>query len=192
MYNLLSEETQGIDKFLDEISKSHPNFTEFSDKVKQFILDSNCKKIEFSNFRLPAMGIALHDFVMINNAALKSPLPYLLFVIFHEIAHQYQFKKYGNDIMYKCYKNEIDIEEAADFMKKTEIVADEFATRKVREFVKFGYIDKSFIPPQVYKNMPIMQLKSMISHFRSELKKRNFTTPEKISEWFYNAVKSEL
>jgi uncharacterized protein (DUF2132 family) len=116
----------------------------------------------------------------------------LLFVIFHEIAHQYQFKKYGNDIMYKCYKNEIDIEEAADFMKKTEMVADEFAARKVREFVKLGHIDKSFVSPQLYKNIPIQQLKKMISNFRNELKKRNYSTPETISEWFYNTVKSEL
>jgi len=192
MYSLLLEETQGIDPFLDDIIEAHPNFAEFSNKVKKFILDSNCQKIAFSNFNMPAMGIALHDFVLINKKTLKSPLSFLLFVIFHEIAHQYQFKKYGNDIMYKCYKDEISLDEAADFMKKTEIVADEFATRKVREFVKFGNIDKSFTPPQVYKNMPILQLKSMISHFRSELKKRNFTTPEKISEWFYNTVKSEF
>jgi hypothetical protein len=192
MNSFLLEQTHGLDHFLNEITEIHPDFIKFSDKVKQFILDSECKKIEFSNFRLPAMGIALHNFVMINKTALKSPLPYLLFVIFHEIAHQYQFKKYGNEIMYKCYMNEIDIEEAADFMKKTEIVADEFATRKVREFIKLGYIDKSFSPPQFYKNIPLQQLKAMISNFRNELKKRNYSTPETISEWFYNTVKSEL
>lgn len=188
---LITEETQGIDTFMDEIKSKHKMSDELSNTVKDFIVKSDCNKIAFSNFRIAAMGVALHDFVLINKMVLSQKLELLLFVVFHEIAHQYQFKKYGEDVMYDCYLGEISDEEAAEFMRKTELVADEFATRKIRELQNKGLIEKGFIPPSVYKNMPINQIMVMIKQFRSQIKQQKITTPEKISEFFYNMVKAK-
>ena len=188
---ILKEETKGVDSFLNDISQNHNMSDELKDFIKQFIEESNCKRIDFSNFKIPAMGLALESGVLINSKALRNPLPFLLFLIFHEVAHQYQFKKYGVDIMYDCYLGEITEREAAEFMKHTEEVADDFAYRKIRELQKLNLIG-SYTPPQMYKNVPIQQITMMVNNYRNDMRLKNIDTQEKISEYFYNMVKSEL
>ena len=189
---VLREETDGVNTLIDVITSRHEMSDELIEKVKDFISQSNCKKIEFANFKMPAMGVALHDGVLINKIALNQRLEYLLFIIFHETAHQYQFKKYGEDIMYECYLGDISVEEAANLMKHTEEVADEFAGKKIKQLQKQGLLDKGFIPPSLYKNAPISQIIAMVGFYRSQLKQQNITTPDKISEFFYNMVKNNI
>lgn len=188
---IIKEETERVDGFLDEISSVHTMSDELRDFVKNFINDSNCERIDFANFKMAgAMGVAIKSGVLINKIALKRSLPFLLFLIFHEIAHQYQFKKYGN-IMYKCYIGDISEMEAAEFMKHTEEVADDFASRKIRELQKLNLID-NFNPVQIHRNLPIQQVLMMVSRYREDMRMNNIDTPEKVSEYFYNIVKSEL
>ncbi len=188
---ILKEETKGIDSFLDEISSKYNMSEDLKDFVKQFIEGSDCKRINFSNFKIPAMGLALESGVLINSMTLNGPLPFLLFVIFHEISHQYQFKKYGEDIMYNCYLGEIPETEAAEFMKQTEEVADDFAYRKIRQLQKLNLIG-SYTPPQMYKNLPIQHITMMVNNYRNDMRTKNIYSPKKVSEYFYNMVKSEL
>jgi hypothetical protein len=189
---VLREETDGVNTLIDVITSRHEMSDELIEKVKDFISQSNCKKIEFANFKMPAMGVALHDGVLINKIALNQRLEYLLFIIFHETAHQYQFKKYGEDIMYECYIGDISVEEAAKLMKHTEEVADEFAGKKIKQLQKEGLLNKGFIPPSFYKSAPISQIIAMVGFYRSQLKQQNITTPDKISEFFYNMVKNNI
>jgi hypothetical protein len=189
---VLKEETDGVNTLIDVITSRHEMSDELIEKVRDFISQSNCKKIEFANFKMPAMGVALHDGVLINKIALNQRLEYLLFIIFHETAHQYQFKKYGEDIMYECYLGDISVEEAAKLMKHTEEVADEFAGKKIKQLQKQGLLDKGFIPPSLYKNAPISQIVAMVGFYRTQLKQQNITTPDKISEFFYNMVKNNI
>ena len=189
---ILREETDGVNTLIDVITSRHEMSDELIEKVKDFISQSNCKKIEFANFKMPAMGVALHDGVLINKIALNQRLEYLLFIIFHETAHQYQFKKYGDAKMYECYIGDISVDEAAKFMKTTEEVADEYASRKFRELVKKNIINSNFVPPQMYKNVPLSQIRMMVDNYRKEMKSKDITSSEKISEYFYNMVKSEL
>jgi len=188
---ILKEDTKGIDTFLDELSNNYELSEDLLGFIKKFIEESECKRINFSKFKIGVLGLALESGVLINSTIIGRPLPFVLFVIFHEIAHQYQFKKYGDDVMYKCYLGDITEKEAADFMKKTEEVADEFASRKIKQLQKMGLVGP-FTPPQVYKNMPIQQITMMVNNFRNEMKRNNIDSKEKISEFFYNMVKSEI
>jgi hypothetical protein len=188
---ILKEETKRVDDFIDEILLVHEMSDELVDFVKKFIKESNCERIDFANFKIPALGLAIKSGVLINKKILNNPLPFILFVIFHEIAHQYQFKKYGEDMMYNCYLGNTSIEEASEFMKRTEEVADEFALRKIRELHKLNLIEP-YIPPQVYKNMPIQQIKGMVNYYKNDIIKKGIDSPKKLSEYFYNMVKSEL
>jgi hypothetical protein len=188
---ILKEETEGINSFLDEISSKHNMSDELKDFVKQFIEESDCKRINFSGFKMPVMGLALESGVLINSVALNHPLPFLLFLILHEVAHQYQFKKYGEDVMYDCYLGEISEREAAEFMKHTEEVADDFAFRKIRQLQKLNLIEP-YTPPQMYKNIPIQQITMMVNNYRNDMRRKNIDSPKKVSEYFYNMVKSEL
>ena len=54
---ILKEETEGISSFVDELSNAFDISDELKDEVVKFIEDSNCKKIEFSNFKMPAFGL---------------------------------------------------------------------------------------------------------------------------------------
>lgn len=191
---ILSENVDGIDEFIGHIVEYYPKFKPFSDKLREFIEKSGCKKIEFSGFRYPASGAALHDGVLINQNMLNQGLPMLLFVIFHEIAHQFQYKKYGADAMYKVYSDDMDVNDAAKLMHDIEIVADEFAARKVSEYKRMGAIKNEFVSPQVYKNVPTQRLVGMIEGFRKTLREKfpeGNVSHEKLSEAFYNMIKSK-
>jgi hypothetical protein len=189
---ILKEETERVDGFLDEISSVYDMSDELRDFVKKFITESNCERIDFANFKMAgAMGVAIKSGVLINKIALTRSLPFLLFLIFHEIAHQYQFKKYGVDIMYNCYIGDISEMEAAEFMKHTEEVADDFASRKIRELQKLNLIG-DYKPIQMYRNLPIQQILMMIKKYRDDMRMNTIDSPEKVSEYFYNIVKSEL
>ena len=190
---ILKEETEGISSFINELSDVFDISDELKDEVVKFIEESNCKKIEFSNFKMSAYGLALHNIVLINKEVFgRRSLEFALFVIFHEIAHQYQFKKYGKDIMYDCYIGELSDEKAASFMKHTEEVADEFAGRKIRQLQNKGLIDKNFKAPQMYKNLPLQYVSMMIQQHKNQMRRMNINSPEKVSEYFYNMVKSDL
>ena len=190
--HILKEETQNIDSFIDTVEGKYPEVSEFKDVLISFIEESDCQKIEFANFKHPSLGVALHNGVLINNNALSKPLPLLMFIIFHEIAHQYQFKKYGADEMYRCYSGEVTIDDAAEFMKNTEIVADKYAALKIRQLIKSGYIDSSFVPPQMYKKVPVGQIKQMIEQFKHQFRMNNVKSSEEISSFMYNMIKKEF
>ena len=192
MRRLILEETQGLDSFMEKLIETYPKVKEFSDVMKKFIEDSDCKKIEFSKFKMGVLGVALHNGVLINEVTLKNSLIHTIFVIFHEVAHQYQFKKYGDVMMYDCYNDEVDIKEAADFMKKTEMVADEFAIRKLKQLERMGLIEVKTFPSGYYKNIPTQQLENMVNGIRMGLRQQGKKSPEEISEYFYNIVKVEI
>jgi hypothetical protein len=188
---ILKEETQNIDQFIEELSKKHPMSDELKQFVRKAIVDSGCQKIEFNNLNMGA-GVALHDKVIINRQILNSNLEQILFVVFHELAHQWQFKKYGKEKMYDFYLGETSSDDAARFMLKTENVADEFGIRKIREAQAKNLIDKSFRPKGAYDNVTIDQIKPMLEFLKKEIKKKNITSPEQLSEFMYNKLTNTL
>ncbi|MEN6292787.1 MAG: hypothetical protein ABFD07_12330, partial [Methanobacterium sp.] len=126
------------------------NFGEF---FKNSIEKSGCQHITFGRFNIEALGLSLDNGVVINERIqYYFKLPMALYVIFHEIAHQYQYKKYGIDLMYKPYRNDSDFVESINIIREREIVADEYANRKVREFIIMGFIDpKNYKKQETYK-----------------------------------------
>ena len=126
---IIKEETSGLGDFVGTLKSNFNISDELVDFVSDFIQKSDCNKIEFTKFKYPALGAALHNGVLINNMVLNSSLELTLFAIFHEIAHQYQYKKYGIEKMYEFYNNEISVVDTAKFMKTIETTADNFASR---------------------------------------------------------------
>ena len=189
---LINEETDGITIFLNKIQAEYDISDSLYTELMEFIEKSNCKKIEFAKFNYPALGLALHNGVLINSNMIGDNLSFLIFVIFHEVAHQFQFKKYGDKIMYGVYSGDVSIDEAAKFMKHTEEVADEFAMRKIRELQKKGLIDNNYRANSPYRNISVQSIKSMIIRFRDDLERKNITSPNDISKYFYNMIKSKM
>jgi len=136
---ILREEMEGTDSFLDIIVSKFPQMKNNTEILKNFLDKSNCKKISFGTMN-GAAGISTHNGVLFNQNILNNSLDYFLFVVFHEVAHQYQYKKYGEEKMYEFYYDKISTQEAAKSMKEIELIADNFADRKIRECVKLGII----------------------------------------------------
>lgn len=192
-YRLLTEETSGVDDFIGQMVEKYPEVEGYSNQLKSFIENSGCHKIEVASFKYPAMGLALHNGILFNKMIFYQTLPKFLFVLFHEIAHQYQYKKYGAEKMYEFYLGDLDVNDAAESMKKIEIIADEFALRKVREFAKIGLIDvKDSNLPAVYKTIPINHFVRLITQSRDEIKRKGITDFDGVSETFYNMVKVNI
>ena len=44
----------------------------------------------------------------------------------------------------------------------------------------------------MYKHVPIQQITMMVNNYREDMIRKNIDSPKKVSEYFYNMVKSEL
>lgn len=189
---LLTESTEGIDELMTKIKDTYKISEEHLNLIKEFILNSGCKKITIERMKMGG-GLSLSDRVILTPELFMLNLAKFLFILFHEIAHQYQFKKYGGEKMYDLYTGDMSVIEGCKMMKNIELVADEFASRKLREFVKLGVVkqkDAKF--GGFYKNVPDSHFQMLITQIRDMLKKSNVTDPDKISELFYNYVKVNI
>lgn len=190
---LLLEYDGSIDGFIEELESNFSNtkIGEYRQQIKSFLVNSGCQKIEFTDingFR-GASGLSLHDRVVIDRGVLNHSLEYVLYVIFHEIAHQYQYKKYGKDVAIKLYLDGITVDDGYKIMKHIENVADEFAIRKCREFVKIGLLDpRKTVKTGFYKNMADIHFKTLIIRFKNLIRSKKIKDLDKVSELIYNYV----
>ena len=188
-YRLLKEQTQGLDELMNKIKETYKLSDEHLNVIRQFISNSGCKNIIIERIKM-GTGLSLSDRVILSPDLFNLNFAKFLFILFHEIAHQYQFKKYGGEKMYELYTGEMDIKQGCKMMKDIELVADEFATRKMREFVKLGVIKQKDVKfGGFYKDIPESHFHMLVSQIRDMLQKSNVSEPDKISELFYNYVK---
>lgn len=188
---LIFEQTKRIQGFIDTLKQRHQLTPQLEQHITKFIEDSGCQRIDFAAFKHPALGIALSTGVLINQKLLQNPLPHTLFVIFHEIAHQYQFKKYGANTMYQLYIHNLPIPTAAKILRKIEMVADAYAERKIKQLQKMGLL-KQYKTQGQYKNLPLTHYEDLLRHLLNDMRTKNIgKTPQQISEYFYNLVKDK-
>ena len=92
--------------------------------------------------------------------------------------------------MYEFYLGEIDVKDAAIAMKEIEMIADEFASRKVREFVKLGFISQpNNSDLSQYKNVPLHHFEALISQTKQTIKDKGVSSFDDIADIFYNMIK---
>ena len=146
-------------------------------------------------------GLALHNKVVINDALLgvgannfKSTISNLMYIIFHEIAHQHQYNKYSKELIYDMYTGEIETEGAIKFLKYIENVADQFSMRKCRELQKIGVIpaDEEVVEVGGYDKYTDKMFENYLNMLKNKIQKSGITNPEDISELIYNMIKPKL
>jgi hypothetical protein len=188
---IVKEQTEGDTEFVKTIVDKYNISDELKNEIVNTIKSADTKKIKFQPIKMGA-GLCLGDRLVMNPVTLSYSLGKFLFILFHELAHQYQFKKYGQEKMLELYNDEIDIKDAAKFMADVEMVADEFAFRKMKNLERRGMVKVK--PNDIikgYENVSSDMLEHMIRSFRNELRKNNVTGAQKISEFLYNMVKIE-
>jgi len=180
----LTEPTEGLDTFIESMIDIYPKLESYRDRIEDFINKSDCKKIRFEHF-YSAAGFSLFDGVIINSAVLHQfSETKFLYALFHEIAHQYQYKKYGEKKMYEFYIGEVPIEELAKFMQLIEKTADKFAIGKLKQ-LGFGWSGKG-----VYEDVPLSHFIKFIAQIREKIKTEGITDYRNVSKFMYNYIKN--
>jgi hypothetical protein len=189
--NLIKEETEGESEFIKILEDRYDLSEELKSEIINTFKLGECKNVKFQKIKM-GDGLALGNRLILNPSILNYSLGRALFILFHEMAHQYQFKKYGKEKMMELYEDHISILDAAKFMYDTEKVADEFAVRKLKSLERKGLVtlEKSDTR-KGYEYATIPMLERIISQFRNELRVNNVSGHDQVSEFLYNMVKMD-
>jgi hypothetical protein len=188
---LIKEQTEGENEFIQVLEDRYDLSKELKTEIVNTFKSSDCKNVKFQHIKM-GEGVCLGDRLILNPSILNYTLGKALFIIFHELAHQYQFKKYGKEKMLELYEDHITLSDAAKFMYNVEQVADEFAVRKLKSLEKKGLIEIDKLDLQkAYDNVSTHMLQALISNFRNRMRQQNVTGSDKVAEFLYNMVKIE-
>jgi len=152
-------------------------------------IDSMGIPYSIENFMAP--GMAKTNMLVLGNVLFHSNAPTVLFSIFHELAHFYQYRKYGDDFALSIYTNEMDqIEQDVDKLLEIENTANKFGLMKSQFYLrKYGLTDVGGIDPQFaegYANRAfviqhVRQMKTMVEGMEPDQR-----TIDQINENIYN------
>lgn len=162
----------------------------FFEDLEDFIIKSGCLSIRFEHMSSRALGISKPEECVISYSVLDLPTDYLLYVILHEVAHQYQYKKYGKNLALEIYKCELSIDEAIDKLLYFEQLADRLALMKLNSIVNKNNT-KIFvnITPRYLNLNNFDYIKKYIQMIRAEVTNKNYTTIESINEYLHNRIR---
>ena len=80
------------------------------------------------------------------------------------------------------YNDDISVEDAADLMYGIEIVADEYATRKLRELVKLKLLPNNItLPTGLYKKTPKQTFIKIVEMVKEMIQGLDYKNSEKLS-----------
>jgi hypothetical protein len=183
-----SKPVAGLPTFIQTLDANYPDKEGIFEEIAEFITDSGCPSIKFDNL-YGAMGISKTDECIIGKSNLGKPIGDILYVILHEIAHQYQYKKYGKDLMWDAYNSNIDIDKAADLLMNIEQVADKLASLKANSLLKEYEIKTERPISTFYSAMGKDYFKRHLVGLRNEVANKNFNSVEDVNEYMYNKLK---
>lgn len=181
---------QGLDLFIEQLNSSFPKNSEVIDDLKEFIINSGCPAIQFEQL-YGAHGISKTDKCIVNNEVLSKGLEKALYTILHEVSHQYQYSKYGKNVMWDAYNSKIDIDKAVDLLMNIELVADRLAVLKTLQLLKSnGVTDFKPIKP-FYPSMSRGYFKMHLEGLRKKVKDEKIDSIEGANELMYNKLKEK-
>ena len=187
----VSNPVTGLDSFFDRIVKKYPEIDKFRPELTRLVEKSGCRKIEFcgsESASLPLKGVSLANGLLITADTLDTKEG-LMYIFFHELAHQYQYKEYGQEKMYAAYLGKIPTKEAVEFVKKIEREADEFANKKCSEYVEKGLLDPTKINRGVYHKYPDSVFEMQIKQMQKLNQILGIKNPDKLGEVVYSIIK---
>lgn len=169
--------------FLLNIQIARPEIS--SDLLKDlfyFIMNSGCPDIGFEKMSDRAMGISKTDKCILNTRVLSLPIEYLLYIILHEVSHQYQYKKHGKNLVLDVYLESLDLEKAADKLLSIEKIADRLAIKKLKEILVRNGIEHS-VQPRYLDLTDTSYIKTYLEKIRKEVTLNRLMTIEEINNY---------
>ena len=183
--------TKGVKKFISTISKFNTDIKKSVLKdIESFIIASKCIEIKFENLSEKAAGISKTDECIISTIVFRFPTEYMLYMILHEISHQYQYRKYGKNLVLDVYLNNTPLQEATEKLLAIEKIADRFAIMKMKQIFKNNNVISQINPVPRYLNMTdLTKMKEHVQSMREDVSKLNLETIEDINNHLYNKIK---
>ena len=181
---------KGLDKFLNRIqcSKNKLN-SEAIRELELFIEESRCEAIRFEKMSMRALGISKTDECILNNKVLEIYPEYMLYVILHEVSHQYQYKKHGKDIALEIYASSTDLDTAAQKLLWLEKTADRLAIKKMKSILNAAKITPTAeIKPRYLNLTDTEYLKKHILEIREDALQLGLKTIEDINNHIYRKI----
>lgn len=144
--------------------------------------------IRFESFQRGVGGMAKLDVCILSKNSLNMKINSFLFVLFHEIAHYHQYKKYGRDLAMKFYREETTIDEGASQLLQIEEIANRFAYSKANFYIgkyKLG----APVSSQPYATLP--EVKRYLVYVRKMVQDNKLTTIDEVNEAIYKMVSAQ-
>jgi|LauGreDrversion4_2_1035121.scaffolds.fasta_scaffold07279_10 hypothetical protein len=148
--------------------------------IEKFIGKSGCTKIDFEELSPKCGGISIPGKCIISTTIIQFPMEVLLYILFHEIAHQYQYRKHGRDLMLDAYLS-LPIGEAAEELLRIESIADRLAMLKLRSVIG----GESLPPYRYYRNASIEYFERHIEKIRKSAEELENRDIDSINEMIY-------
>lgn len=182
----------GLSEFISTIKSSKPMLPSGLIKdLEDYIIQSGCTKVRFDKLSTKAMGLSTYDECILSYDVLRMQYEYTLYIIMHEIAHQYQYKKYGKDIALDIYKSETDINHAVEKLLYLESEADSVAIDTLNDFITKHKVKSSVkIIPRYLNNTNTDYFKNYITKIREDVVNNNYTSIDDINKYMYNRIKN--
>lgn len=178
----------GLPEFISTLNEAYPGNDDLFKELSDYIINSGCPAIKFEAI-YGAQGISKTDECIINKSVLKSNISNVLYVILHEISHQYQYSKYGKNVMWDAYNSNIDIDTAVDLLINIELVADKLAFLKTNNMIRNHNVKNTDKVTPFYNKMDKSYYKKHLERLRDEVSKKGMTSVDQINDYMYNKLK---
>jgi hypothetical protein len=185
----MSEICIGLKQLITTIKDKYNTSTDSLNYLEDVVIKSKCKKIEIVNFKYPVGGMCLHDSLLLNKSIFTEDYVEMLFCLFHELTHIYQFNKYGAEKMYGLLDINTDVNKLANWLKSIELTADEMGKRQLQKMIRLGLIktDKVSILGR-YKLVPEYHFLKIVDENRKILSDLTIRDCESISDLYRKTV----
>jgi len=182
-----NQTTEGVDNFITDLQISFPQHQNIMEDIKSIIHFTKCPSIALEPLK-GALGISKHDKCIIDTQILNMDITFALYVIFHELAHQKQYSKYGEDIANDIFLGNISADEAAKKLLSIENTADRWSRMIVTRILNKHGIKVGRIP-MIYKTMSFNGVKHHVESIRKLIRVNRITTIEQANNLIYNMIK---
>lgn len=179
---------KGLGEFLFRLSDQHPKLEPHLQIIKDTIIKSGCPEIRIMDLK-HGLGASLKSYVLVSPAMINSSAESCLYGLFHEIAHQYQYKKYGDRIAQIFLNSDENIFEDAKFLEKIENTADQFGMRKCRELAQKGILNDMMIRRYgAYSSFGTQDFIKYLKQFKKVLIKKKIKDINLVDDIFYEYI----
>lgn len=167
------------------------NFEQIFQEIESDIKKSPTPKITITD-RGMFCGMSLTDNVILSKSIFSREIFSFIFVLFHEIAHQYQYKKYGKNLLYELTTKEIT-DATLNKLIDIEQVADRFGKNMASKYAsKFNLEKKPINSP--YDNIEYgkSSYKRLIQSIQEKIKEGEITCVEQMESFMIDHLTKSM